>query len=214
MNRIFRLVATATLLILVSACTTTYEGDNLLKLPEQPVAHDQTRLISKTRSDVSNMLNALNLPEERKKNFENVSPTVVVHDNQPLDLNQIDDQLIVSRAYANIAFASNSIIISDGALHISHSGNNVIICGGDVDISHDGSEGNGSLVISRGRVKISHARNSLIYALHGVEISHASNVQAFNTHERKTSWGHISNILVKPLFSDEITASPPPQQQP
>jgi hypothetical protein len=60
----------------------------------------------------------------------------------PLELTQVNKQLVVSGSNTNIAFAINSIIISTGSLHISHSENNIIICGSDVDISHDRNLGN------------------------------------------------------------------------
>lgn len=180
----------------------------MLKLPEQSNAYDQSRILSKAKSDVSDIIDSLGISEEAKNSLGSISPKSVIRDSEPLNLTQVDNQLVVAGADTNIAFATNSIIISTDALHISHSSNNVIICGSDVDISHDGSLGNGSLVITKGKVKISHAGNSLIYAINGVEISHAHNVRAFNTRERKTSWGHINNNLVKLLFHEETTPNP------
>lgn len=198
---IFGLTITA-VLVLVSGCA-TYVGDKLLELPETRVRYDQSRVISKARSGVSELLDSLGISDERKASFKKISPRGVVRDDHSLKRSHINSQLIVAGADASFASATNSIIIVAGPLHISHSANNIIICGTDVDISHDGSRGNGSLVVSKGRIKISHAGNSLIYALDGVEISHARNVRAFNTRERKTSWGHIDNVLVDPLFDAE-----------
>lgn len=149
------------------------------------------------------MLDRLGISEAEKTALDTISPRSVIRDSETLKLIRVHNQLVVAGANTNIAFATNSIIISTGALHISHSGNNIVVCGSDVDISHDGTLGNGSLVLSKGEVTISHAGNTLIYALKGVEISHARNVRAFNTRERKTSWGHINNDLVKPLFREE-----------
>lgn len=206
----FRTIALTFALASVSACT-TYSGDSLLKLPEQSNADDQNRILSKTKSDVSDIIDSLGISEEAKNALGNISPKSVIRDSEPFKSTRVDNLLVVAGADANIAFATNSIIISIGALHISHSSNNVVVCGGNVDISHDGSLGNGSLVISKGKVKISHAGNSLIYAINGVEISHAHNVRAFNTRERKTSWGHINNNLVKLLFHEEKTPNPAEQ---
>lgn len=202
MNHIFRAVVAVFTLTLVSACS-TYTGDNLLRLPEQSSTHNQEIIISETKDGVSDILDSLGVSEEMKKSLGEISPKNIIRDSKPLKLNNIDNQLVVAGADANIAFATNSIIISIGALHIAHSGNNVVVSGGDVEISHDGSSGNGSLVISKGKTKISHAENSLIYAIKGVEISHARNIRAFNTRERKTSRGYINNNFVKPLFREE-----------
>ena len=213
----FRALAVAFTFTSVSACT-TYTGDSLLKLSEQLSTYDQSKIISKAKGGVSNILDSLELSEEAITSLMKISPASVILDSESVKLIRVDNQLVVAGADTNIAFATNSIIISTGALHISHSSNNVIICGDDVDISHDGSLGSGnlgsaqlgsgsqsigSLVISKGKTKISHARNTLIYAIKGVKISHARNVQAFNTSERKTSSGYINNILVKPLFHKE-----------
>jgi hypothetical protein len=206
MNIAFRALAVAFAWALVSACT-TYTGDSLLRLPEQTSTYNQSRTISKAKNGVSEILDSLGIPKDAKTPFENIAPSSVIRDSGPLKLNRINNQLVVAGDDTNIAFATNSIIISTGTLHISHSGNNVIVCGGDVDISHDGGLGSGSLVISKGQTKISHAGNTLIYAIKGVEISHAQNVRAFNTRERKTSGGHINNILVKPLFHEETAPS-------
>lgn len=202
MNIAFRNIAVVFTLALVCACT-TYTGDSLLRLPEQSSAYDQSRIISKAKGGVSDILDSLGITEKEKTSLEKIALKSVVRDSESLKLTHVDNQLVVAGADTNIAFATNSIIISVGALHISHSSNNIVICGGDVDISHDGSLGNGSLVVSKGKTKISHAGNTLIYAINGVEISHARNVRAFNTRERKTSWGHINNSLVKPLFHEE-----------
>jgi len=202
MNHTYRAILAIFTLALVSACA-TYTGDNLLKIPEEPSTSNQNRTISKAKEGVSEILDSLGVPEEKKTSFEKIALKDVIRDNEPLKLTRIDNQLVVARAKTDISYATNSIIISTGALHISHSGNNIIVCGNDVDISHDGSLGNGSLVISKGKTKISHAGNTLIYAIKGVEISHANHVRAFNTRERKTSWGHINNIIVKPLFQEE-----------
>lgn len=213
MNRTFRLATTAVVLISVSACA-TYVGDKLLKLPEESVAYDQSRIVAKAKRGVSDMLEILGLPEERKASFKKISPRGVIRDDQPLKLTGVHHQLIIAEADTNIGFATDSIIISGGPLHISHSGNNIVICGRDVDISHDGSlrarrslnsssGKGGSLIISKGKINIGHAGNSLIYALNGVEISNAHNVRAFNTSDREISWGHINNIVVDPLFQKE-----------
>lgn len=204
MNHTYRAILAIFTLALVTACA-TYTGDNLLKLPEKPSTYNQDRTISKAKEGVSDILDSLGIPEETKKSFEKIAPKDVIRESEPLKLTRINNQLVVARTNTDISFATNSIIISIGALNISHSGNNIIVCGSDIDISHDGGLGSGSLVISRGKTKISHARNTLVYAIKGVAISHANNVKAFNTHERKTSWGHINNIIVKPLFYEEAT---------
>nr|WP_320050201.1 hypothetical protein [uncultured Desulfuromonas sp.] len=206
MSFVLRTVLVALVITSVSACT-TYTGDSLLQLTEQPVTYEQQRTIAKAQQGVADILDRMKIPQERKAVFETISPVGVIRDNEPLTLSRVQNQLVIAGQNVTIAHAINSIIISSGALHISHGGNNAIVCGGDVDISHDGSMGNGSLVISKGKTKISHAGNSLIYAIGGVEISHARNVHAFNTRERKTSWGHINNILIKPLFREETEFS-------
>ena len=197
MNHTYRAILAIFTLALVSACA-TYTWDNLLKLLEQPSTSNQNRTISKAKEGVSEILDRLGVSEEKKTSFEKIALKDVIRDSEPLKLTRIGNQLVVARAKTDISYATNSIIISIGALHISHSGNNIIECGSDVDISHDGSLGNGSLVISKGKTKISHAEN-----IKGVEISHVNHVKAFNTRERKTSWGHINNIIVKPLFQEE-----------
>ena len=174
-----------------------------MRLPERTSACDQNEIISKAKSGVSDILDKLGVSAEKKASIEKITPKDIIHDSEPLTLTRVDNQLVVSGANTNISFATNSIIISTGTLHISHSGNNIIVCSSDVDISHDGSIGNGSLVVSKGKTRISHAGNTLIYAINGVVISHAYNVKAFNTRERKTSWGHINNIIVEPLFYEE-----------
>jgi len=206
MTLIFRIIVIAIVIASVSACT-TYTGDNLIKLSEQPVTYKQQRIIAKAQQGVADILDRLEISTKRKAAFETISPLSVIRDNEPLTLTRVDNQLVVAGQNTTIAYAANSIIISSGPLHISHSGNNVIVCGGDVDISHDGSIGHGSLIISKGKTEISHAGNSLIYAIKGVEISHARNVHAFNTRERKTSWGHINNSLIEPLFREEAEFS-------
>ncbi len=200
---VFRLVVIAIVVASVSACT-TYTGDSLLQLTEQPVTFEEQTTIAKAQRGVADILDRLEISQERRAAFETIAPVSVIRDKESLTLNRVHNQLVVAGQNTRIAHAANSIIISSGPLHISHSSNNVIVCAGDVDISHDGSMGNGSLVISKGKAEISHAGNSLIYAIEGVEISHARNVHAFNTRERKTSWGRIDNILIKPLFREEI----------
>lgn len=207
MNISFRIIAATFALASVTACT-KYSGDSLLNLPEQASVYDQSSIISKAKSDVSDIFDNLGISEEANNSLRNISPKSVIRDSEPLKLTQVDNQLVVVGADTNIAFATNSIIISTGAVHIAHSSNSVVVCGSDVDISHDGSLGNGSLVISKGKAKISHAENTLIYAINGVEISHANNVRAYNTNERKTSWGHINNNLVKLLFHEETKSNP------
>jgi len=202
MNHTSRTIVAVFTLALVSACS-TYTGDSLLRLSEQPSNYNQNRIISKAKDGVTDILDSLGVSDETKTSFAKIAPKNIIRDSEPLKLTHIDNQLVVAGGDTNIAFATNSIIISTGALHISRSGNNIVVCGSDVDISHDGSLGNGSLVISKGKTKIGHAKNTLIYAINGVEISHARNVRAFNTRERKTSWGHINNNLVKPLFHEE-----------
>lgn len=203
---ILRLVVIAVVVVSVAACT-TYTGDSLLQLTEQPVTNEQQRIIAKAQQGVADILDRLEIPDERKAAFETIAPVSVIRDNEPLTLTRVHNQLVIAGQNVTISHATNSIIISSGALHLSHGSNNVIVCGGDVDISHDGSVGHGSLVISKGKTEISHAGNSLIYAIGGVKISHARNVHAFNTRERKTSWGHINNILIKPLFHEETEFS-------
>jgi hypothetical protein len=206
MNHIAKALVAVITLALFSACS-TYTGDSLLRLPEQSATYNQTNIISKATNGVSEILDSLGVSKETKNSFEKIVPENVIRDSAPLKLTHIDNQLVVSGAATNIAFATNSIIISTGTLHISHSGNNIVVCGSDIDISHDGSLRNGSLVISKGKTKISHARNTLIYAIKGVEISHPHNVTAFNTRERKTSWGHINNIIVEPLFQGDTASN-------
>lgn len=194
------------ILAFVSACS-TYSGDSLLGLPGKSSTHKQAMIISRVKADVSAIFDSLGVSEETKTTFENISPKNVIRDSGSLKLTHIINQLLITQGNTNIANATNSIIISTGSVHISHSSNNIVISGSNVDISHDGSTGNGSLVISKGKTKISHAKNNLIYAIKGLEISHASNVKAFNTRNRNTSWGHINNIIVKPLFLEEILHS-------
>jgi hypothetical protein len=208
MSLVSRAMAAAFTLTLVSACS-TYTGDNLLRLPAQSSTHDQDRIISKAKDGVSDILDSLGVSEEKKGSLQKISPKNVIRDSGSLELTHIDNLLVVGGADANIAFAKNSIIISMGALHISHSSNNIVVCGGDVVISHDGSSGSGSLVISKGKTKITHAGDTLIYAVNGVEISHARSAKAFNTGKRKTSWGHINNIIVEPLFREETAPNRP-----
>jgi len=203
MNPTSRAIAVVFVLVSAAACT-TYPGDRLLRLPEQSSTRDESRIISKAKGGVTHILDRLAIPEETKASLEKIAPKSVIRETKPLELTSVDSQLVVAGANLRIAFATNSIIIATGAVHISHSGNNVVVCSNDVDISHDGSLGNGSLVISKGKTTISHAGNTLIYAIRGAAISHAHNVKAFNTDERITSWGHINNVLVKPLFEEEV----------
>ncbi|WP_051148507.1 hypothetical protein [Desulfospira joergensenii] len=210
MNHTLGIIAAILVLAVLSACS-TYTGDNLLKFPEQRSSYDQSKIISKAKRGVSDILDRFGVPEERKTVFDKITPKEIIHDSEPLTMTRVDHQLVVAGASTNISFATDSIIISTGILHISHSSNNIIVCGSDVYISHDGSMGKGSLVISKGKSKISHAGNTLIYAINGVVISHAHNVKAFNTRERKTSWGHINNIIVAPLFQEETAPGKSPR---
>ena len=190
-------------LALVSGCS-TYTGDNLLRLSEQSSTYDNNIAISKAKDGVSDLLDSLGVSEETKTSLEKIVPKSVIRYSKPIKLTHIDYQLVLAGGDTNIAFATNSIIISTGALHISHSDNNIIVCGSDVEISHDGGRlGNGSFVISKGKTKISQARNTHIYAINGIKISHARNVKSFNARERKTSWGHINEAIVEPLFQEE-----------
>jgi len=206
---VFRTMAIVFVLASVSACT-TYPGDRILQLYDQSNAYDEGKIISTARVGVADILSSLTISEDTKNSLGKIAPIAVIREIKPLDLAFADNQLVVAKGDANISFASNSIIIVNGILNIAHSSNNIIVCGSDVDISHDGSMGEGSLVISKGKTTISHAGNTIIYAIKGTEISHARNVKAFNTSERKTSWGHINNILVKPLFEDEASPSKSP----
>lgn len=192
-----------TVAIVLATTSITYAGESLLNLPEQTGSCNPSELIPTAKSGVSDILAGLGIQAEAKDSFEKIDPQSAICDNKPLNLNWIHDQLVVAGEATDIAHARDSIIISTGLLHISHSSNNVILCASDVDITHDGNRGGGSLVISKGKIKISFATNSLVYALKGVEISHAHNVQAFNTPERKTSFGHINNTAVTPLFPEE-----------
>ncbi len=206
MNVTLRVIMVACVFASVTACA-TYTGDMLLQLPEQSSIYDQSVTISKAKDGVSDVLDSLVISEEEKASLKKISPKSIIRDSEPLKVTHVDNQLLIARMDTNIAFARNSIIISTGALHVSHSSNNIIVCGGDVEISHDGRLGNGSLIISKGKTKIGHAGNTLIYAIKGVEVSHGRNVRAFNTIERKTSWGHVNNILVKPLFKEEAVTN-------
>ncbi len=193
-------------LALVSACS-TFSGDRLLKLPEQTITYNQDSIILKAKNGVSAILDSFGVPEEIKASFENIFLEKVISDSEPLELTHIFNQLVISRADVNISSATDSIIVTTGNVHISHSNNNVVVCGSDIDISHDGNTGKGSLVISKGKIEIGHARSTLIYAIKGVKISFATDVSGFNTLDRKTSWGHINNIIIKPLFQEEIRSS-------
>lgn len=194
------------LALALGGCATP-AGDELLQLPAQARAAEEDAIVARAREGVAKVLAGLEITGARKAFFENFSPQSVILDESPLELTRVDNQLVIAGAKTDIAFATNSIIIARDSLHISHGANNFIVCAADVDISHDGSMAEGSLVITRGRVDISHARNTLVYAVEGVEISHANNVRAFNTRDRKTSWGHINNAVVEPLFREEASSS-------
>jgi hypothetical protein len=44
------------------------------------------------------------------------------------------------------------------------------------------------------------ARNTLLYAPGGVDIAFAYDVRAFNTPERKATYGRIDDTAIEPLF--------------
>jgi hypothetical protein len=54
--------------------------------------------------------------------------------------------------------------------------------------------------------------NTTLYAPGGVKVSHQNNVISYNTDKRETSWGHINNIVVDPLFKKENTFNKNSQQ--
>jgi hypothetical protein len=196
----------AAIVLSVCAGCSTYVGDRLLKVPEEYAEHEDAVTIVRVLERVRELVARLNLPEERAAVLITLSPTAVVHGQNPLDLDFMEHRLILAAADSKVAFARDSVILAAGSLHISHSGNNVIIGGGDVDISHDGSFGRGSLVVARGRIAISHASNTLVYAPGGVDISHARDVWAFNTPDGGASRGDIRNLAVKPLFREEAAS--------
>ena len=73
MNITFRTIAATFALASVSACT-TYSGDSLLRLPEQSNAYDQSRILSKVKGDVSDILDSLGISEEVKISLEKKFP--------------------------------------------------------------------------------------------------------------------------------------------
>lgn len=200
-----RVVTTLFIFALITGCT-TYSGDNALQLTTKLNTFDEAKLLTMAKSDVSEIIASLKLSEKERAKFERISPESVYQRHDVDKILMLDSQLLIANGDTTIPFASHSIIISNGSLQIAHSSNNIVISNGDIDISHDGSQGDGSLILSKGKIHISHAHNSLIYAVKGLEISHARYVRAFNTQHWKTSFGHINNTSIPPLFHDEVVA--------
>ena len=184
-----RVVTTLFIFALITGCT-TYSGDNALQLTTKLNTFDEAKLLTMAKSDVSEIIASLKLSEKERAKFERISPESVYQRHDVDKILMLDSQLL----------------IANGSLQIAHSSNNIVISNGDIDISHDGSQGDGSLILSKGKIHISHAHNSLIYAVKGLEISHARYVRAFNTQHWKTSFGHINNTSIPPLFHDEVVA--------
>lgn len=198
-----RVLATLFILALFTGCT-TYSGDKALQITTKLNTVNETKMLTVTKSDVSEIIASLELSEQDRARFESISPKKVYQRHHSGKILLLDGELFVADGDTMIPMATNSIILSNSDLEIAHSSNNIIISSSDIDISHDGSRGNGSLVISKGKIQISHAHNSLIYAVKGLEVAHARHVKAFNTQQWKTSFGHIDNTSIAPLFHDEV----------
>lgn len=173
-------------------------GDRLLNIPDR--ADDERDGVERTLNGVAALLERLPLPAERKRRLESLRPTRVIRESRRLDLDLTSDAIVLTQADIEVSAATNTIIVAAGSIRIAHCESSIVISGRDVAISHDGSRGGGSLVVSKGSTRISHARNTLIYAVEGVQVSFANDVRAFNTPDRVTSWGHIDNTLIEPLF--------------
>lgn len=201
MKRIF----IAVIALVIQGCVTypTYPADNALKITDIPTKLDSKNEKEMVWKSIKDIYSALGLKNERAIDIGNIEDYDLRVEKGNLKTSCEQKVIAIATGDIESAFCSGSIFIARGNVTISHSSKNIIIASGSVNIAHDGDDDDGSLVISNKNVKISHAAGSTVYAVDGLEISFSNKVTAFNTSSRKTSWGHINNIEIKPLFKNE-----------
>lgn len=190
--------------LLTASCAST-PGEKILGLTEGELTRDESKVLLKAKSLTTELLKHLDIPTKQKSAFEAISLKRVIRADQFARLPTVHDTLVIAGGDIDIAFAKNSLVVARGVTHISHSSNNIVVAANNIDVSHDGSDGSGSLLIAKGKIEVSHARNSIVSSPIGVNVSHANSVVAYNTPDRKTSWGEIDNRIVRPIFTERST---------
>ena len=184
---------------LLTGCA-SYTGDKLISLTHLPVQPESHAALVKTEEMVSKLYDHFKLPEERKISMDGILSYGLVQDNKPVEFSHEQRQVFLINGDIRISHCYNSVVVATGSINISHGGRNILVSGKNIRISHD--RGN-SIVIAGGHVDIAFATNTTVYAPGGVKISHPDNVIAYNTENRETSWGHVNNVLIDPLFRAE-----------
>ncbi len=149
---------------------------------------------------LSKLYDELGLPEKRKISIDSISTYGLVQENKNIKFAHEKQKVFLINGDIHISHCHSSIVIATGNIDISNGSNNILISGNNVEVSHDRG---GSIIVAKGSVDISFAYNTTVHAPGGLEISHPRNVIEYNTENRKTSWGHVNNILIEPLFKSE-----------
>ena len=178
----------------------TYTGDKVISLAHLPVKPESHTTLVKVEEMVGQLYDHFELPEKRKIPIDDILSYELVQDNRAVEFSHEQRKVFLINGDIHISHCHNSIVVATGSIDISHGSKNILVSGKNIQISHD--RGN-SIVIASGTVDISFASNTTIYAPGGMKISHPSNVLAYNTENRKTSWGHVNNVLIDPLFKSE-----------
>ncbi|WP_438971823.1 hypothetical protein [Methylophaga sp.] len=187
--------------LMITGCA-SYTGDKLVSfvsLPVEPSSHEN---LFKVEHRLLKLYDELKLPEERRIPLNSISTYELIQENKNINFAHEKGKVFLIDGDIHVSHCHSSIVVASGNIDISHGSNNILISGKNIEVSHDRG---GSLIVANGSVDISFANNTTIYAPRGLEISHPRNVISYNTQDRKTSWGHVNNILIEPLFKSENT---------
>ena len=180
----------------------SYTGDTLVSYSSLPVEPNSHKNLLKVEERLLILYDELKLPEERRVPINLVSNYKLIQENKSINFSHEKNKVFLINGDVHVSHCHKSIVIASGNIDISHGSNNVLISGKNIKVSHDRG---GSIIIAHGSVDISFANNTTIYAPGGLEVSHPSNVISYNTEHRKTSRGHVNNIIIDPLFKKEST---------
>jgi len=185
--------------LIITGCA-TYTGDKLIELTSLPAEPENHENLLKVAKAIDSLYDELQLPDERKIPLDDIHNYDLILEKDDIKFAREKQKVFLIKGNIHVSHCHNSIIIARGNIDISHGSNNILISGNNVNISHDRG---GSIVVARGKTDISFANNTTIYSTGDLKISHPRNVISLNTDKRKTSWVHINNILIDPLFEFE-----------
>jgi hypothetical protein len=187
--------------LILTGCA-SYTGDNLVSYSSLPIEPNNHENLLKVEERLLNLYDELKLPEERRVTLSLIPTYELIQENRSINFAHEKKKVFLVNGDIHVSHCHNSIVIASGDIDISHGSNNILISGKNVEVSHDRG---GSIIIANGSVEISFANNTTVYAPGGLAISHPSNVISYNTEHRKTSRGHVNNIIIDSLFKNENT---------